>query len=177
MDPDAPQSDSTDPATQSIETPPDPARAADDDQPSPPDDTTDSPIEPVPVSAAPPSVNEAGVDSDLSDATIDPPVGTPISTVPSSPAPAVNTPAGGAHLFDGATLGRLGLAARRQSRQAKLERLLAHAALKGHLNVIDVRLLLDIPQRTAEEYLDALIASGHLERRGQKSKTEYWFVG
>jgi len=154
-----------------------PAPATDADQSPPIDDPASPPISPAPVSVVLPAMNAPMPDSDHT---------APDPSAVSVPAPdpdqsAVNPPvsnpgARGAHLFDAATLGRLGLSARRQKRQARLERLLAHVAAKGHLNVIDVRLLLDIPQRTAEEYLADLIAAGHLERRGQKSKTEYWFV-
>ena len=161
--PDAPQSGDLAPLP-----PSDPA--------APADDPADPPVDPVPIPAASPSVNAPAVDPDPSGAAPDAPVDAPVLIVPPSPVPAADPPTAGAHLFDAMTLGRLGLAARWQKKQARLERLLAHIAVKGHITCPDTQILLEISKREAEVYLNELIAEGRLSRRGHTSDTEYWFV-
>jgi hypothetical protein len=91
-------------------------------------------------------------------------------------APMQSLPHGISPITDAATLERLGLAKRRELGAAKLDRILAFAKAKGHFTSRDIRLQLVMPKRTADVYLDQLVASGRLSRRGSNHSTEYWFV-
>jgi hypothetical protein len=179
-----------DPASPTISPASVPAVSSDTDVQMP--DSDQPPSDSSPVNA--PAVNAPVVDTDPSGAAMDAPANASIPTVLPSGVPSVDAPvadtdpsaadpsaavpgARGAHLFDAVTLGRLGLSARREKRQARLERLLAHAAAKGHVTCPETEILLEISKREAEVYLDELVAEGRLRRTGAKESTEYWFVG
>jgi len=77
---------------------------------------------------------------------------------------------------DMAVLSRLGLAKRQEEKAADKARLIILAQKKGHITATDVELLLRVSKSTAGLYLGELVAEGRLERRGQSTDTEYWWV-
>lgn len=140
-------------ATPPVATPPE------EDSPAP-----TAPLEPAPTIAPTPSTPQSNFSSAVSAST------NHESTIPhETVAPKSRT--------DMTSLSRLGLAKRRQEREARLAIILALAAKKGHILRTDVQLALTIPKRTAEEYLEELVAQGRLSRRGKTISTEYWAVG
>jgi hypothetical protein len=129
-----------------------------------------APPEPAPPESAPVP------DAPVADALVaEPPVEMPINN---SLAPVVISPAAPDH-FSSAylkSLNPLSLASRMRHRDGRKERLLAHAAEKGHVTRRGAQLLLEVSGATADRYLRELASEGRIVKESDGRYTKYKFV-
>jgi len=142
-----------------------------------------TPLEPIPVSDAPVAdtpVAELPVEVPVENPIAEPIPPTPVesASVNNSPAPVIISPAAPDHSSSVylKSLNPLSLASRMRHRDGRKERLLAHAAEKGHVTRRDAQLLLEVSGATADRYLLELARDGRIVKENDGRYTKYKFI-
>ena len=168
MDQDSPQTDVPQPDNTTPIEPPVAAVASDSDTPT--DASISAPIDSDQTSSVPTAAPDVPVAAPI--VTPDP---SPITTPAPVPAARSSQSVLGnkASTIDKETFIRLGHEGRRKKKEAKLERIMKEAAKRGHLNSREAAVAAEISLRTAECYLNDLVAAGRLVRHSAGNETEY----